>query len=189
MHRKNPNRKFSLRFGKAETGSEEKRLREQRGLVPSRPVLTCLRRPYLFSRKRKDREEKSAWMRLVLSASDFRRAPMFWASFHSILTSRASDYAPPDTEVSSLQLVASERLPSIEGAVEIQMDVTFLREPCRGGTLLRPKSFWSLSAISYRGNDPEKPHLQISDKCPSLDAASIIAYPASKKQPYLSSTG
>ena len=55
---KNPNRKFSLRFGKEETGSEEKRLREQRGLVPSRPVLTRLRRPYLFSRKRKDRGEK-----------------------------------------------------------------------------------------------------------------------------------
>ena len=52
---------------------------------------------------------------------------MFWASFHSILTSRASDYAPPDTEVSNLQLVALERLPSIEGAVEIQMDITFLR--------------------------------------------------------------
>ena len=169
--------------------TEEKRLREQRGLVPSRPVLTCLRRPYLFSRKRKDREEKSVWMRLVLSASDFRRAPMFWASFHSILTSRASDYAPPDTGVSSLQLVASERLPSIEGAVEIQMDVTFLREPCRGVALLRPKPFWSLSAISYRGNAPEKPQSLISDKCPSLDAASIIAYPASKKQPYLSSTG
>ena len=66
-------------------------------------------------------------MRLMLSASDFRRAPMFWASFHSILTSRASDYAPPDTEVSSLQLVAVEQLPSIEGAVEILMRVTFLR--------------------------------------------------------------
>ena len=66
-------------------------------------------------------------MRLVLSASDFRQAPMFWASCHSILTSRASDYAPPDTEVSNLQLVASERLPSIEGAVEIRMVVTFLR--------------------------------------------------------------
>ena len=188
MHRKSPNRKFSLRFGKEETSTEDKKPCLQ-GFVPSWSFLMCLRRPYLFSRKRKDREEKSAWMRLVLSASDFRQAPMFWASFHSILTLRASDYAPPDTEVSSLHLVASERLPSIEGAVEIQMDVTFLREPCRGVALLRPKSFWSLSAISYRGNDPEKPHLQISDKCPSLDAASIIAYPASKKQPYLSSTG
>ena len=123
------NCKPAKRFGgkEEETGSGEKRLREQRGLVPSRPVLTCLRRPYLFSRKRKDREEKSAWMRLVLSASDFRRAPMFWASFHSILTSRASDYAPPDTEVSNLKPVTVEQLPSIEGAVEIQMDIPFLR--------------------------------------------------------------
>ena len=52
---------------------------------------------------------------------------MFWASFHSILTSRASDYAPPDTEVSDLKLVTVEQLPSIEGAVEIQMDIPFLR--------------------------------------------------------------
>ena len=128
-------------------------------------------------------------MRLVLSASDFRQAPMFWASFHSILTSRASDYAPPDTGVSNLQLVASERLPSIEGAVKIQMDVTFLREPCRGVALLRPKPSCFLSIISYLGNDPEKPQSLISDKCPSLDATSIIADPASKKQHYLSSTG
>ena len=44
-----------------------------RGLVPSRPFPTCLRRPYLFSRKRKDREEKSAWTRLVHSAVRFRQ--------------------------------------------------------------------------------------------------------------------
>ena len=72
-------------------------------------------------------------MRLVLSASEFRQEPMFWLSFHSIVTLRVFDYAPPDTGVSSLKLVASERLPSIEGAVEIQMDVTFLR-----GTLRLP---------------------------------------------------
>ena len=96
MH-ENPNREFSLRFGKEEMSTEEKRPREQRGLVPSRPVLTRLRRPYLFSRKRKDRGEKSAWLRLVLPASDFRRVPMFQASFHTIVTSRASWYAPPDT--------------------------------------------------------------------------------------------
>ena len=47
--------------------------------------------------------------------------------FHSILTSRASNYAPPDTGVSDLQLVALERLLSIEGADEIRIDVTFLR--------------------------------------------------------------
>ena len=52
---------------------------------------------------------------------------MFQASFHSEVTSRASYYAPPDTGVPSLQLVAVEYLPSIEGTLEIQMDVTFLR--------------------------------------------------------------
>ena len=57
MH-ENPNRKFSLRFGKEETGSEEKRLREQRGLVPSRPVLTRLRRPLLFRLAGKEGGEK-----------------------------------------------------------------------------------------------------------------------------------
>ena len=52
---------------------------------------------------------------------------MFQASFHSVLTLRVSYYAPPDTEVSGLQLVALERLPSIEGTVEIQMSFIFLR--------------------------------------------------------------
>ena len=48
-------------------------------------------------------------------------------SFHTRLTLRASWYAPPDTGVPNLQLVAVEQLLSIEGALEIQMDVTFLR--------------------------------------------------------------
>ena len=52
---------------------------------------------------------------------------MFQTSFHTIVTSRASWYAPPDTGVSDLILVAVEYLPSIEGTLEIQMDVTFLR--------------------------------------------------------------
>ena len=52
---------------------------------------------------------------------------MFQASFHTIVTLRAFDYAPPDTGVSDLQLVSVEYLPSIEGAVENQTDVTFLR--------------------------------------------------------------
>ena len=51
----------------------------------------------------------------------------FQASFHTIVTLRAFDYAPPDTGVSDLQLVSVEYLPSIEGALEIQMNVTFLR--------------------------------------------------------------
>ena len=37
------------------------------------------------------------------------------------------DCAPPDTGVPNLQLVSVEYLPSIEGALEIQMNVTFLR--------------------------------------------------------------
>ena len=45
--------------------------------------------------------------------------------------------APPDTGVSGLMLVALERLPSIEGALEIQIDVTFLRGPCRGAVSRR----------------------------------------------------
>ena len=63
---------------------------------------------------------------------------MFQVSFHSEVTSRASYYAPPDTGVPDLQLVASEQLPSIEDAVEIRIICTFLREvyiqgsPCQG---------------------------------------------------------
>ena len=52
---------------------------------------------------------------------------MFQASFHSEVTTRASYYAPPDTGVPNLQLVSVEQLLSIEGALEIQMNVTFLR--------------------------------------------------------------
>ena len=44
-----------------------------------------------------------------------------------MVTLRMSWYAPPDTGVSNLILVASEQLLSIEGAVEIQMDFTFSR--------------------------------------------------------------
>ena len=62
-------------------------------------------------------EEKGTWLRLVLPASEFRRESIFQASFHTIVTSQVSYYAPPDTGVSGLQLVALEYLPSIEGAV------------------------------------------------------------------------
>ena len=44
-----------------------------------------------------------------------------------MVTLRAFWYAPPDTGVPNLQLVSIEYLPSIEGALEIQMNVTFLR--------------------------------------------------------------
>ena len=65
---------------------------------------------------------------LVHSASEFKQEPMFQASFHTIVTLRVSDYAPPDTGAPNLQLVSVEYLPSIEGTVEIRMDVTFLRD-------------------------------------------------------------
>ena len=125
---KKSNRKFSLRFEKEETGSEEKRLREQRGLVPSWSFLTCLRRPYLFPCAGKDRGEKgrlvTVWCILPLNSGGYQ---CFGLAFHTGLTLRASWYAPPDTGVSNLQLVSVEYLPSIEGALEIQMNVTFLR--------------------------------------------------------------
>ena len=72
---------------------------------------------------------------LVRPASEFRRGPIFQVSFHTLVTLRASWYAPPDTGVPNLQLVSVEHLPSIEGALEIQIDVTFLRgkgSPSRG---------------------------------------------------------
>ena len=48
---------------------------------------------------------------LVHSASEFKQEPMFQASFHSVVTLRIFDYAPPDTGVSDLQLVSIEYLP------------------------------------------------------------------------------
>ena len=78
------------------------------------------------------------WCFLHLSLG---KSQCFSLAFHSVITLRVSWYAPPDTGVSSLILVAVERLPSIEGIVEIQMDVTFCGEVCRGGALLRPLSF------------------------------------------------
>ena len=61
------------------------------------------------------------------SASEFKQVPSFGLAFHMVLTLWASYYAPPDTGVSSLRLVAVEFLLSIEGATEILIGVTFLR--------------------------------------------------------------
>ena len=119
--------------------STEDKRRRLRRLVPPWSFLTCLRRPYLFPRAGKDRGEKGAGLRLVHPASDFRWEAMFQASFHTILTSRASWYAPPDTGASNLQLVALERLLSIEGADEIRIDVTFLRGKAPLAGELSPK--------------------------------------------------
>ena len=95
---KNPNRKFSLRFGKEETGSEEKRLREQRGLVPSRPVLTRLRRPLLFRLAGKEGGEKGRWVTVgcVLPLNSGKHQ-CFGLAFHSAVILRVFYYAPPDT--------------------------------------------------------------------------------------------
>ena len=66
-----------MRFGKEETSTEDKRRRLRR-LVPSRSFLTRLRRPLLFRLAGKDRGEKGRLDAfLVLSASEFREAPMF----------------------------------------------------------------------------------------------------------------
>ena len=115
-----------MRFGKEETSTEDKQPCLQ-GFVPSWSFLTRLRRPYLFPCAGKDRGEKGAWGYGVHSASEFRQAPIFQASFHSVVTLRGFDYAPPDTGISDLQLVALERLLSIEGADELRIDVTFSR--------------------------------------------------------------
>ena len=135
-----------MRFGKEETSTEDKRRRLRR-LVPSRSFLTRLRRPYLFSRKRKDRGEKRAWTRLVRAASEFRLEPIFQASFHTRLTLRVSDYAPPDTREPGLRAVAFEYLQSIEGAGRICWSAPFCGEvllicthqgsPFRGGFGMR----------------------------------------------------
>ena len=62
---------------------------------------TCLRRPYLFSRKRKDRGEKSAWTRLVRAADTIQVSTNFIvaANTHRYLTTamvRAVCYGTPN---------------------------------------------------------------------------------------------
>ena len=68
------------------------------------------------------REATGCILRLNLGKSQ-----CFGLAFHSMVTLRISYYAPPDTGVPNLQLVALEQLLSIEGALEIRMNVTFLR--------------------------------------------------------------
>ena len=64
----------------------------------------------------------------MLPASEFGQEPMFRVSFHTVVTLRASDYAPPDTGVSDLKLVAVEYLPSIEGTGQICWSAPFRGE-------------------------------------------------------------
>ena len=72
------------------------------------------------------RGDAGCMLHLILGKSQY-----FGLAFHSILTSRASWYAPPDTGVSNLILVALEYLPAIEGVDGILMDGTFLRGETR----------------------------------------------------------
>ena len=99
---KDPNRKFSLRFGKEETSTEDKKPCLQ-GFVPSWSFLTRLRRSLLFRLAGKEGGEKGRWVTVwcILHLNSGERL-CFSLAFHSILTLRASWYAPPDTGVSSL---------------------------------------------------------------------------------------
>ena len=132
----------------------------------------CLRRPYLFSRKRKDRGEKSAWGRvwciLPLNSGGYQ---CFGLAFHTGLTLRASWYAPPDTGVSNLQLVSVEYLPSIEGATELLMGATFLRGPC-SGAIIRQRSTANSGWRSLCGDQSS-----ISSNASSPFLASVLTSP------------
>ena len=102
-------RRFAVWKGRNEHRGKETSLAAARSVVvvsdapPAAPS---------FPSCRKRRGRKGAlgygW---VHSASDFRQGPIFQASFHSVVTLPASYYAPPDTGVPNLQLVAIEYLP------------------------------------------------------------------------------
>ena len=147
---KDPNRKFSLRFGKEETSTEDKRRRLRR-LVPPWSFLTCLRRPYLFPCAGKDRGEKGAGMRLVLPASELRQLPMLQASFHSVVTLRMSWYAPPDTV--GIRFVTSFcRISAINRRCRPDLLVcTFLRGVFR--CLQAPNAFLYEGKVARRSRD------------------------------------
>ena len=89
--------------------STEEKGRRLRRLVPPWSFLTRLRWPYLFSRKRKDRGEKSAWRRVWC----FLRLNIGWSQCFSCLSTRWSPYEFLTTRrlirwVSNLELVALE---------------------------------------------------------------------------------
>ena len=90
---------------------------------------------------------------LVLPAYEFRQDPMFQALFHTILTSQASDYAPPDTGGSKFA-TSCRRIPAIN-------------RRCRPGLLVCTFLHWILLFCTHqrlpvqgpippiRGNRPE----------------------------------
>ena len=91
---KDPNRKFSLRFGKEETSTEEKRRRLRRP-VPSWSFLTRLRRPLLFRLAGKEGGEKgrlvTVWCILHLNlgtALVVRCRSTRWSPYERLTTRR-----------------------------------------------------------------------------------------------------
>ena len=103
---------------------------------------------------------------LVRSASEFRQAPIFQASFHTIVTLRVSDYAPPDTREPGLRAVAFEYLQSIEGAGRICWSAPFCGEGlCSASTERTPK------ASPHRGRQRGAPHLKGSPPRGAFDAS------------------
>ena len=93
---------------------------EGRGRASGGPIFSLARE--------KIGEKRALGYGLVHPASDFRREPMFQASFHTIVTLRVSDYAPPDTREPGLRAVAFEYLQSIEGAGRICWSAPFCGE-------------------------------------------------------------
>ena len=135
---KDPNRKFSLRFGKEETSTEDKRRRLRR-LVPSWSFLTRLRRPLLFRLAGKEGGEKGRWVTVwcILHLNSGERL-CFSLAFHSILTLRASWYAPPDTvgikfAASCLRTIAINRRCSLDlsGCTFLRVGLLYLPRPYR----------------------------------------------------------
>ena len=106
-----------------------------RRLVPSWSFLTRLRRPLLFRLAGKEGGEKGRWVTVwcILHLNSGERL-CFSLAFHSILTLRASWYAPPDTGASSLRRVAFESLRQnvlrikIIGQYEFALDFKLSRE-------------------------------------------------------------
>ena len=88
---------------------------------------------------------------LAHPASEFRRAPGFWMSFHSVVILRVFDYAPPDTGVPNLQLVALEYLLKIEGADRICWSAPFCGEVFY--PFAHPKAFPYEGKVARRSRD------------------------------------
>ena len=94
---KDPNRKFSLRFGKEETSTEDKKPCLQ-GFVPSWSFLTRLRRPLLFRLAGKEGGEKGRWVTVgCFLRLNSGKHQCFGLAFHSAVTLRVFYYASPDT--------------------------------------------------------------------------------------------